>query len=265
MIDRSIDFIIGILGILKAGAAVVPLDSFNPIARNRFIAEQVEASVILSVAKYAEQFSDLSNVHVLEVDTFKFQKEHVEKRTQYYPIPSDIGYVLYTSGSTGQPKGVLLSHFSLVDAIEGNLLVQHVTKASRVLNFSSCTFDVCVSDIFLSLATGACLCMASKQNLMNNLAKTIQKMQTTFAFLTPSIASLLDPRDVPSMQQLVLGGEPVSQQLIEQWFSHLRLSVVCGPTEAMIAVVAREGARYYHSRNESWSPVWINSHLRNGR
>jgi non-ribosomal peptide synthetase component F len=82
--------------------------------------------------------------------------------------------------------------------------------------------------------------MASKENLINDLAGMIRMMETTFAFFTPSTAKLLTPSEVPSMKEIVLGGEPVSQKLIQTWYDHLRLSIVCGPTEAMIAVLARE-------------------------
>ncbi|KAI8835767.1 hypothetical protein BJ741DRAFT_199573 [Chytriomyces cf. hyalinus JEL632] len=240
-LDRSIHMITSILAILKSGAGVVPLDPLNPTDRNKFVIEDVAATMVITEKRYASLYES-ETVQMILIDDDDGWVQLSGADVDNIAVSSNICYVLYTSGSTGKPKGVVLEHGAVSDAIIANLLVQHVTEASRVLQFSSCTFDVCVNDIFLALATGATLCMANKQTLINDLAGTIRMMQTSFAFFTPSTAKLLTPAEVPSMKEIVLGGEPVSKSLIQTWLHHVRLSIVCGPTEAMIAVVAREVA-----------------------
>ncbi|KAJ3255158.1 hypothetical protein HDU77_003781 [Chytriomyces hyalinus] len=237
-LDRSVHMITSILAILKSGAGVVPLDPLNPTDRNKFVIEDVSATMVITEKKYASLYES-ETVQMILIDDDEDWVQLSGADVDNIAVSSNICYVLYTSGSTGKPKGVVLEHGAVSDAIIANLLVQHVTEASRVLQFSSCTFDAFIGQ---ALATGATLCMANKQTLINDLAGTIRMMQTSFAFFTPSTAKLLTPAEVPSMKEIVLGGEPVSKSLIQTWLHHVRLSIVCGPTEAMIAVVAREVA-----------------------
>ncbi|KAJ3018361.1 hypothetical protein HKX48_002951 [Thoreauomyces humboldtii] len=239
--DRSINLIAGIFAILKAGGGVVPIDFLNPLERNLFIVAQVEAKVMITGTEAEKQSFSTLDLQVISMESLEAQLAAYDAKNLDRPELriTDLCYVLYTSGSTGNPKGVVLEHRPIVDAIVGNNLVQHVHSESRVLQFSSTTFDVFLNDLFLALTTGACLCMAPKESLVNDLAGVIRKLRTTFCFFTPSTAKILIPDEVPSMQEIVLGGEPVSQQLIDTWMNRVRLSIVCGPTEAMIAVVAR--------------------------
>ena len=233
-LDKSGDMIIAILAVLKAGATYVPLSPDNPAKRNQFVIEQVRASVIISRTQYAE----FSLVHqAITVYTDRLPSiDHLEVSDTGIGDIDSIAYCLFTSGSTGTPKGVQVSHRAISIAVQGHLNAEKTTAATRHLLFANYMFDVSVHDIFSILGSGATLCVVSTKRLMSDLGTVMNEMRVTQTFFTPTVARLLSPSQVPTMETLLCDGEPLTTDIIDVWAKECTLINMYGPTELAVDV-----------------------------
>ncbi|KAM3069752.1 hypothetical protein ACMFMG_010461 [Clarireedia jacksonii] len=238
---KSIETIVSILAVLKAGGAFVPLDPDNPPERNNFIVEDVSATIVLTDENYAPIFASQPNtvsiVDIFNLDQFNGLDTNLEIPSL---SPDHLAYAIYTSGSTGLPKGVLIPHKSIAAGIEGIIVAEGVEESWRNLQFSNYVFDVAIGDIFCTFGVGAVLCMAPFERMLANLADVVNSMRITRLFLTPTVARLLRPEQVPGVKGLYLAGEPVTPDLVETWAAHCTVMNCYGPTEASILTVVGE-------------------------
>lgn len=233
-LDKSGDMIVAILAVLKAGATYVPLSPDNPAKRNQFVMEQVRASVIVSQTQYAE-FSFFHQANTVYTDRLP-SINHLDVSDIEIGNINSIAYCLFTSGSTGTPKGVQVSHRAISIAVQGHLNAERTTAATRHLLFANYTFDVSVHDIFSILGSGATLCVVSTKRLMSDLANVMNEMRVTQTFFTPTVARLLSPSQVPTMETLLCGGEPLTTDIINVWAKDCTLINMYGPTELAVNV-----------------------------
>ncbi|KAJ7446903.1 tyrocidine synthetase 1 [Mycena galericulata] len=265
-VDKSIEMILAIYGILKAGGAFVPLDPENPPERNRFICEDVGAVVAITFSKHAHIFDEqlplilVDNITRKSLNVRGSHEELQVSRTLLLfagtgtsdvrtPIArtksgspiraadpvtsSNLAYAIYTSGSTGAPKGVLINHYSIATFVTGRILAEGYLPSWRTLLFANYVFDVSVSDIFTALSAGGVLCLASMESLMTDLPACIASFNANQISLTPTVARLL-PSVPPSLTHMVLGGEPCSAELVAMFAPHLTLFNSYGPTETTV-------------------------------
>lgn len=148
----------------------------------------------------------------------------------------ELAYVIYTLGSTGQPKGVMIQHQAIAAAIDSIISFEsRDNERHKTLQFSNYTFDASVYDIFVPLGSGHTLCMAPTDRLLSDLANVINEMDVTHCLLTPTVARLLDPKDAPSLKALTVGGESITTDVVEKWSQgpHTLIGAY-GPTETSI-------------------------------
>ena len=239
MFDKSIEMIASILGVMKAGAAYLPLDPQNPFDRNSFIVEDVEASYVLLQRKH-QQFGERLNVRTLCIeDVYLSSSDWAIVSLPIQPSVDDLAYVIYTSGSTGKPKGVKISHSSASTAVTSMMEIEGRDNGEwRTLQFANYVFDASVQDIFNTLSSGGTLCMAPTEELLSDLAGCINKMSVKQAILTPTVSRLINPDEVPTLQTLIVGGESLQADIIERW-SGREIINVYGPTETSMVVAAK--------------------------
>jgi amino acid adenylation domain-containing protein len=236
--EKSAWFIVAILAINKTGAAWVPLDPSHPIERHRQVVQQTGAKIALVSTENFEICTSLVT-HVIEVtpelDTKLSQNS---KYNTYLCIrdisPRNASYVLFTSGSTGIPKGFVMEHGSLCTSQKAMSERLGLTPDVRMLQFAAFVFDLCIGEIFATLISGACVCVPSEHTRLNNLNSFIQEMNINWAILTPSFARTLDPDAVPSLKALVLGGEVIGRDVSNMWFGKVRLISGWGPAETCV-------------------------------
>ena len=234
-LDKSLESLIAILGILKAGAAFCPLDPANPPARNMFIINDIAAKVIVTDRTNMESCSHFPcrPIVLQELDLSPFANSKINIP---WLQPESLAYIIYTSGSTGTPKGVLINHESVAAASAGMIEatgVNHLWRSLWTLNY---VFDGSYYDVFSVLGAGGTLFLASQERVLPNLASLVNSFGVTNLMVTPTIAKVIKPQDVPGLKVLLMGGEPLHSGIFEKWARHIPVYSVYGPTEGTILV-----------------------------
>ncbi|PYH90753.1 acetyl-CoA synthetase-like protein [Aspergillus ellipticus CBS 707.79] len=240
--DAGIDRIASILAVLNCGMAWVPLEVTLPVSRLAAIVEDCEPQVILTSEalddKYGRVLRELD-----EITGRRFQGHQLPVRVptseapafaQLETQPNELAYILYTSGTTGKPKGVQIEHLSLLNTTLASRSIYRANQDSRFLQFVPWTFDVSIMDIFASLTIGATLCLGRRDFLMANFNSIFSRMNITHVAATPTIISLLTPEEAPTLKVLLIGGESMSAKVRDLWADKATLVNAYGPTETCI-------------------------------
>jgi len=219
IMEKSVLLYEGILGILKAGCAYLPLLPSTPFARIATILRQADVQFCLAdtAAKDALRRLDCKLLDLQAVDVHQARGE---------PLPVRIGSeqianVVYTSGTTGAPKGVCVTHLNIASNLDVLSRLYPVEKGSRLLQSCSQAFDVSVFEIFFAWTRGMCLCAAVNDVLFADLERAIRFLKVTHLSMTPSVAALVRPQAVPRVRFLVTAGEPMTEELLKSWGAHL--------------------------------------------
>ncbi|MEW6742819.1 MAG: amino acid adenylation domain-containing protein [Planctomycetota bacterium] len=233
---RSPEMIIGILGILKAGGAFVPLDPAYPRDRLAFMLADSRAPVLLTQESLSHQLRTES----LQVVLVDGDRDIIAAESESDPVHEttldDLAYVIYTSGSTGRPKGVLVPHRGLASLSEEQRRVFGVGPESRVLQFSSLCFDASVFEIVMALAKGGTLCLGTPETLLPgpNLLAFLRERSITIVTLPPSALAALPFEELPALRTITVAGEACPADLVTRWAPGREFFNLYGPTEATI-------------------------------
>ncbi|QYX31924.1 non-ribosomal peptide synthetase [Sphaerospermopsis torques-reginae] len=239
-VERSLEMIIGFLGIMKAGGAYVPIDPNYPQERIELMLEDSGISVLLTQSFVVDKLPLDSLANPIE---FVYLDEELDK----YPSPivncqlstvnyNNLAYVIYTSGSTGKPKGVMIEHGGLVNLILAVDEILQIQPQSRVLQFANFSFDASIWEIAPTLSAGACLYLTKKENLLpsQELIDFLTEYKITHVTLPPSVLSLLPHATLPDLQILITGGEVCPKELVTRWAKGRSFFNGYGPTESTI-------------------------------
>ncbi|WP_406289324.1 amino acid adenylation domain-containing protein [Embleya sp. NBC_00896] len=242
-VSRSVEWVVAILAVLKAGGAYLPVDPSYPAERVAFMVADSGAVSVLADAVSAGQLPELS-APVLRLD----DPDLAAARADADPGPvtdadrrgpvavANTAYVIYTSGSTGTPKGVAVTHVGVAAMVASQVERLEVTPASRVLQFASPSFDASVWESCMALLTGARLVLAGTDELAAGepLAETIAAHGVTHATLPPAVLPAMPAGSLPSVESLVVAGEATSPELVAQWSAGRRMINAYGPTETTV-------------------------------
>lgn len=225
--DKCPEASIAILGILKAGCAYLAIDPGAPDSRKQFILNDSGAKVLLCNQSRKKELEGLVGVEIEALD----KPGLFEGLSSAQPLlereirPDDTCYCLYTSGTTGTPKGCEITHDNAVQAMLAfqRLFSPHWDENSRWLQFASFHFDVSVLEQYWSWSVGICVTSCPRDLLFEDLPGMIQRLQITHIDLTPSLARLLHPDEVPSLCRgvFITGGEALKQEILEDRRAHV--------------------------------------------
>nr|WP_240780085.1 non-ribosomal peptide synthetase [Nonomuraea zeae] len=240
VLGRGVEWVVAVLGVLKAGAAFLPLDPVYPADRLAFsLADAGAAAVVTSSALAGRLPEGVRRVVVddpavvTELAGLSGAALSAGERLGRL-VPGCMAYVIYTSGSTGRPKGVMVTHDSAV-----NLLTAggwQVGAGDRVLQLASPGFDAAVWEVLVALWSGGCLVVADAQDLLPGagLAEVVARLGVSHALVPPSSLSVLTPSDLAGVRTLVAGGEALGPELVARWGAGRRLVNAYGPTEVTV-------------------------------
>ncbi|CAK1366633.1 unnamed protein product [Cercospora beticola] len=230
---KSATPVVIMLGILKAGAAVLGLDSNSPTQRLQEICRDACASVIICASELqhkAEALSSSARILTLDLDMIRKLPDSNEVAA-IDGDPSNLAYVIYTSGSTGKPKGIKVRHSNIMTSLISHLEPFGINTNTRMLQISSFAFDMSIVEIFQTLLGGGCICIPTEEERLHDVEGAISRTQANFMYTTPSLARLMDPSMASTLQTLVLMGESLTMDAVELWRSKLRLMACYGPAE----------------------------------
>jgi amino acid adenylation domain-containing protein/non-ribosomal peptide synthase protein (TIGR01720 family) len=234
---RNDGMIAGLLGIMKSGAAYLPIQPDYPESRIRFIVEKSRCRLILTENRFQEKLRDLQ-VTAIALDDLgdtadDFQPALISR--------SQLAYVLYTSGSTGQPKGVMVEHGGLLNTLLWFTNTYRLGRDSRVLLMTEYSFDVSVEEIFGTLIAGATLYIPPKEVLFNKhlFLDYLKRHRITIAQFVPATLQhlLADDEKIPSLDTVICGGEALPEDLKNRiLIAGYKLYNHYGPTECTVDV-----------------------------
>lgn len=228
--EKSAFAIIARLAILKAGGAYISIDASDPPIFLDSVISRVKAKTMLTSPGYASKYSSIiSNVIAI---TEKSLKELPTGQLSSTVQPGNACLILFTSGSTGQPKGIIQEHRSYATAIRDYNKVLGLGRHSRVFQFDDYAFDISNNEYLTALTAGGCCCVPTPEKTISGLIENINVMQANMSFMTPTIAIQVNPKDIPSLGLLCVGGEPMSNDLLMKWGSHVKLVNQYGMGEA---------------------------------
>ncbi|MCP3140550.1 non-ribosomal peptide synthetase [Pyxidicoccus xibeiensis] len=244
-VERSLDMVVGILGILKAGGAWVPMDPSYPVERLTYMLRDCAAPVLVTTEAIADELpSGSERLLLLDAEAPLIQAQPTTA-VEGGAGAGNLAYVIYTSGSTGWPKGTLLQHRGLCNTALTAAREHGFHPGSRVLQYAAFGFDASVAEILGTLLAGATLVLAPRERLMPDapLRTLLREESITAVTLTPSVLAQLTPEDSWALETLISAGEACTPELVERWGGRVRLLNAYGPTEVTVCATLSEPMR----------------------
>ena len=246
---RSRASLVALLGILKAGAVYVPLDPAYPAERLRMLLDKSGSRLVLAddAAQVAQaaQATQVSDGGVPVVDVIALLEASVSASASASatdlpplvpPAPGDAAYMVFTSGSTGEPKGVLCEHGGFVNMALGQIDAFGITAQDRVLQFASPAFDASLANLFMALLAGAAVVQPEPAALesADRFAQTLVDTGTTVVTLPPAFLRTLEDRPLPTLRVLITAGEAADVRALCHHAATLAAFNAYGPTETSV-------------------------------
>ncbi|MBV1909582.1 MAG: amino acid adenylation domain-containing protein, partial [Kangiellaceae bacterium] len=245
-LHRSIELMIGVLGVLKSGGAYLPLDPNYPEQRLKFMIEDSNASFIVTQKDLMSQLP-IENKTLILMD-----KELFNPLYRGFPIndidrkvtnlkAANLAYIIYTSGSSGLAKGVQVEHNSLINLVYSLVKRFNLSHKSRVLQLSSFSFDAATWDWSMAFAMGSQLHLLPEQKVLSPtaLGQLVKENKITYSFVPPALLASLSLDDFEGVETITIGGESPDAGVVQKWSSGRMLYNAYGPTEnTVVATIA---------------------------
>lgn len=234
LLERSPDLLKTILGILKAGAAFLPIDPAYPDERISLMLNDSNALLLISketTCKGRNIKFEREKVYIDKEELSRINGENLECINKL----NDIAYVIYTSGSTGTPKGVMIEHDSIVNLHVFTREYLNISEGDRITQFYSCSFDPFIWEIFMALLNGATLYIVPQEIRNNYLTfqQFLDKNGITISLFPPAYLDEF-PTGVKTLKKVIVGGSVLSWDLVTKWGEKVEFINAYGPTEATV-------------------------------
>ncbi|MGW2802546.1 Pls/PosA family non-ribosomal peptide synthetase [Streptomyces sp. NPDC001269] len=249
LLPRSVDMYASLLGVSKAGAAFVPIDPASPPDRVSFILDDAGATVLLTVSAPASGASSQprtpARCRVIDLDAGarELASQPTTRPSPAHANGSDpLAYIMYTSGSSGRPKGVQIAQSSICNFLRVVTPIYDVRAHDRVYQGMTISFDFSIEEIWPTWTAGATVVAgpAGPGRLGDDLADFLEQHGVTVLYCVPTLLATI-PREVPRLRTIAVGGEACPGQLVERWSRPgRRILNTYGPTEATVTAAWKE-------------------------
>ncbi|HVR96498.1 MAG TPA: amino acid adenylation domain-containing protein, partial [Thermoanaerobaculia bacterium] len=241
-VERSVEMVVGVLGIWKAGGAYVPLDPAYPEERLAVMLEETALLVIVTQDRLLPRLPRFFGFTVSldgEHDTFD---AYPDEAPDSGVLPENLAYVIFTSGSTGRPKGTLLPHAGLLHLARAHERLFATGPGENLLLFAPLVFDASVFDLVMALARGNTFHLAPQDQILPgpSLLRLLTEREISSLTITPSALAALPETPLPALRRLWVAGEACTPDLVERWALGRRFFNAYGPTEATVWVTVEE-------------------------
>lgn len=263
-LPRSPAMIVALLGVLKAGGAYVPLDPDYPAERLAFMFEDSGAKILITQENLRHRLPQTTEaILCLDADGPSIAREPEINPDRTVAL-EDLAYIIYTSGSTGKPKGVAVAHRGMSNLSRAQIQAFDLTPESRVLQFAPFSFDASVWETIMALCAGAALVLPNTEQrqpgppLMRHLADA----GITHLTLPPTALAAMPQATLPSLEFLIVAGEPCPPALAAFWSKGRRFFNAYGPTETTVCATIAECP---HAAIDGARPLPIGRPIANAR
>ncbi|MGB7604732.1 MAG: amino acid adenylation domain-containing protein, partial [Lutisporaceae bacterium] len=239
MVERSLEMIIGIMGVLKAGGAYLPIDPEYPQDRIEYMLQDSGAAILLTQSRIKDKVE--FEGQIIELEDEKLYQGNVNN-IKSNKKPQNLAYVIYTSGSTGKPEGVMIEDCSVVNFITGMANNIEFTPEKTILAVTTISFDIFGLETLLPLIKGLRIVIADEnsQKDVNKLSEMIYRQKVDIIQTTPSrmklLADISNTKMFNSLKEILIGGESLTESLVQNLRNKTKAKIynVYGPTETTI-------------------------------
>ena len=240
-LDRSLELIVSILGIMKSGATYVPLDPEYPSARLTTMLREAAPFCVISKQSVRKRLP--ASDRILSLDepatartiSLAGAQNPTDADRRGVPHSQNAAYIIYTSGSTGRPKGVVVPHAGICNLAKAQAELIGLTPSSRVLQLASINFDASLSEIAMTLASGATLVLVAENARAGSaLQAVLFDFAVTHATIPPPVLATLDRTEPSPLEGLIVAGEACPGELVSRWSPGRRMINAYGPTETTV-------------------------------
>lgn len=232
-LSKSVQSMVIIIGIFRAGAGYVPIPNPCPEKRFAYILQRTGVHVLIADSDVS---STLESYHIDDVKSIRPSSlsggaTPASWAQEAFTDPSQVAYVLFTSGSTGSPKGVVQEQGAVSGGLVALVEALELDSSTRFLQFASYSFDASICEFFAPLVCGGRVCVPSEEERLEDLEGAMRTLKVTDASLTPVIVSQLSSSQLPALNHLYIGGDSPTESILNDWADKVRLGNIYGLTE----------------------------------
>ncbi|QXU43274.1 non-ribosomal peptide synthetase [Pedobacter sp. D749] len=245
-LDKTEYAIISIIGIMKSGRAFLPIDPQYPVERVKFILSDADVKLLITESDHMFNLGFYNEeLFVIDIKLNQLPKDTYNA----IPLPkvNDLAYIIYSSGSTGTPNGVMIEHASVANMVEDQIKMFSITANDKVLQFASLAFDAAVSEIFMALGAGGTLVLLNKDFMENTdlFLETMRQRQISAVTLPPSYLSILDKTKLSFLRVIITAGEAaIAKDAIQCINNGITYFNAYGPTECAVCSTIYEATDF---------------------